>query len=93
MKNILIESKIRCPNCGSLKNQIKSGLNRSGTQRYLCKNCGVKYTPDPKEHEFSDDIKEIAIKMFNSGISGRNIGKFFSMSKSNVHNWIKKNNL
>jgi len=34
---------IRCPHCGGKGR--KSGFNTSGTQRYLCKKCGKKFTP------------------------------------------------
>jgi len=27
--------------------QVKDGLNPSGSQRHVCKECGRKYTPDP----------------------------------------------
>ena len=29
--------------------------------------------------------------MYYSGVSGRGVGKVLGMSKSNVYNWIKKN--
>jgi small GTP-binding protein len=37
------EKKV-CPKCGKTENQIKAGFNRSGTQRYKCKECGRTYT-------------------------------------------------
>lgn len=33
-----------CPRCGSERTR-KSGFNESGTQRYLCRDCGKKFTP------------------------------------------------
>ena len=35
-------------------------------------------------------MRELAIKMYYSGVSGRGVGKALGMSKSNVYNWIKK---
>ena len=72
------------------ENQIKIGYNRSGTQRCRCKECGTRYTLEPKKHEYSDEIKELAIKMYYSGVSGRGVGKVLGMNKANVYNWIKK---
>ncbi len=42
--------------------------------------------------EYSEEIKEQAIKTYYSGTSGRGVGKIFGFSKANVYNWIKKNN-
>jgi transposase-like protein len=81
----------KCPKCGEEKQQLKRGFNRSGTQRVMCKHCNIRYTLNPKKHEYSEEERQQAIKMFYSGVSGRGVGKFFKMSKANVYNWIKKN--
>lgn len=85
------EGKI-CPNCKKQGNQIKIGYNRSGTQRCRCKECGTRYTLEPKKHEYPEEIKELAIKMYYSVVSGRGVGKVLGMNKANVYNWIKKLN-
>lgn len=90
MRKTTIEKNKICPHCKKQENQVKIGYNRSGTQRCKCKECGTRYTIDPKQHEYSDEVKELAIKMYNSGISGRSIGKILGMNKANVYNWIKK---
>jgi transposase-like protein len=81
----------RCPQCGKTENQIRKGYNRSGTQRCMCKECNVAYTIDPKKREYSEEIRNSAIKAYYLGVSGRGVGKIFGMSKANVYNWIKKN--
>ena len=53
--------------------------------------CGIYYTIEPKKHEYSEQTKELAMKIFYSGVSGRGVGKVLGMNKSNVYNWIKKN--
>lgn len=90
MKKATIEEGKICPKCKTQENQIKIGYNRSGTQRCRCKECGTRYTLEPKKHEYSDEIKELAIKMYYSGVSGRGVGKVLGMNKANVYNWIKK---
>ena len=57
----------------------------------MCKECGATYTLDPKRHEYSEEVKEKAIKCYYSGVTGRGVGRMFGMSKANVYNWIKKN--
>lgn len=91
MKNITIDENRRCPKCGQITGQINKGHNRSGTQRCMCKECGVVYTINPKKREYSEEVRNQAIKTYYAGASGRGVGKVFNMSKANVYNWIKKN--
>ena len=91
MRKITISEEKRCPKCVKIENQVKIGYNRSGTQRCKCKECGISYTIDPKKREYPEETRQLAIKMYYSGASGRAIGKILGMSKANVYNWIKKN--
>lgn len=68
-----------------------AGYNRSGTQRCECKNCGKKYTLNPKCNAYPEEVRKNAIKIYYSGVSGRGVGNILGMSKSNVVRWIKKN--
>jgi transposase-like protein len=88
-KQTIDEGRI-CPRCGEKRNQIKKGYNRSGTQRCMCKECNVVYTLNPKQREYPEEKKLLALKMFYSGVSGRGVGKILGMNKANVYNWIKK---
>jgi len=90
MKKITIDVNRRCPQCGQHTNQINKGRNRSGTQRCMCKDCGIAYTPQPKHHAYSEETRTHALKIYYSGVSGRGVGKILGMSKANVYNWIKK---
>ena len=69
---------------------MKAGRNSSGSQRCKCKECGIYYTIDPKQHAYPEETRELAIKMYYGGISGRGVGKILGMNKSNVMNWIKR---
>jgi transposase-like protein len=80
----------RCPKRGKVENQIKAGYNGSGSQRCKCKECGIYYTIDPKHHEYPEETRELAVKMYYGGMSGCGAGKILGMRKSNVMNWIKK---
>jgi transposase-like protein len=80
-----------CPNCASIENQVNHGRNRSGTQRCKCKACNKMYTLEPKTKAYTQEVRDRAIKTYYTGVSGRQIGVLFGMSKANVYNWIKKN--
>jgi transposase-like protein len=89
-KSKIIESRF-CPQCGSNHNQVNAGINESGTQRCFCKACKKYYTLNPKVRAYSEEVRDLAIKEYLSGVSGRGVGKIHGMSKANVYNWIKKN--
>jgi transposase-like protein len=76
--------------CGSVENQIKQWRTTVGSQRCLCKNCGKKYTIDPKFNAYPEEERQAAIKMYYSCVSGRGMGRIWGMNKSNVTRWIKK---
>lgn len=40
---------MKCTKCKSSKRQVKNGLNKSGSQKYLCRECSTVYTPEPNE--------------------------------------------
>lgn len=90
MRKATVDEKKRCPKCGSIEGQVKAGFNRSGTQRCICRKCNTRYTLEPKQVAYPEEVRERAIKAYYSGVSGRGVGHLFRMSKSNVYNWIKK---
>lgn len=90
MRKATIEENKKCPKCGRIEKQVKRGYNRSGTQRCMCKECGITYTIEPKKRAYPEETRKLAIKMYYSGVSGRGVGKVLGMDKANVYNWIKK---
>ena len=90
MRRIQVIEGRNCPKCGSKHNQLSAGYNESGTQRCYCKTCDKYYTLNPKVRTYSEEKRQLAIKEYLSGISGRGVGKIHGMSKANVYNWIKK---
>lgn len=80
----------KCPKCGKTENRVRAGYNGSGTRRCKCKECGIYYTVARKRHAYPEETRELAIKIYYGGVSGRGGGKILGMNKSNVANWIKK---
>jgi transposase len=78
----------KCPQCREKTRQIRNGYNRSGSQRYKCQYCGKKYTPFPKEHGYSREMRERAIKMYVDGINFRRIGRLLNVHHQSVINWV-----
>ncbi|MDR1905658.1 MAG: hypothetical protein LBQ27_01915 [Clostridiales bacterium] len=80
----------KCPYCGAEHEQVRAGLNRSGTQRCRCLLCKKYYTPNAKPHGYSEEVQKQAIGLLLSGMSGRQVGIQLGMSKANAYKWIKK---
>lgn len=89
MRKATIDPNRQCPKCRTAEHQVNIGYNRSGTRRCQCRICGMRYTPEPKKHEYPDEIKQQALRMYRSGASGRAIGKALGMNKANVYHWLR----
>ena len=56
----------------------------------MCTDCGITYTLDPKKHEYPKETRELAIKIYYSGVSERGVGNVLGMNKANVYRWAKE---
>jgi transposase-like protein len=77
-----------CPNCENCEKQIKSGKNRCGTQRYLCRSCGKTYTLDPQPQGYSEEVREKAVRLYVEGNNFRRIGRLLAVNHQSVVNWV-----
>jgi transposase-like protein len=77
-----------CPDCKTSENQIKIGFNGSGSQRYRCKNCGRKYTPEPKEPGYPEAVRQQAVNGDGNGMNFRRIAGHLGVQLQTVMNWI-----
>jgi transposase-like protein len=80
----------KCPRCGKTDKQVKAGFQVDGLQRCLCKGCNCKYTLHPKGKGYPEEVRQLALKEYYAGASGRGVGKIHGFNKANVYNWIKK---
>jgi IS1 family transposase len=79
---------MKCPHCKDEQQQVKIGHNPSGSQRYLCKVCRRKYTPEPKEHGYSQAVRHVALKLYVDGMNLRRIGRTLGVDHQTVANWV-----
>ena len=82
---------MRCPKCKIENNQIKDGFTNAGSQRYRCKECGARYTPEKKRQGYEKRIRELAVRMYADGINFQQIGRHLQVSHISVMNWVKAN--
>ena len=86
---VIIKS-MKCERCKNENKQIKAGKTKAGSQKYKCKVCGKVYTPNPKERNYSEEVKKQAIKLYMEGNSGRAVGRILGISKNTCLCWIRK---
>jgi transposase-like protein len=79
----------RCPYCQAEDRQVKNGKNVSGSQRWKCQHCGRKYTPEPKEHGYPDEIRQQAVRMSVDGSNYRRIARLIGVDHKTVIQWVK----
>lgn len=79
----------QCPYWQATSGQVKIGFNRSGSQRYWCKGCGHKYTPEATEHGYAESVRQEALRLYVDGLNQRRIARILKVSHPTVANWIK----
>lgn len=77
-----------CPKCHGRQRQIKDGHTPAGSQRIRCKLCGCRYTPQPKEKGYDEEIRLQALTLFLEGVSLRTISIILDVNHQSVANWV-----
>jgi transposase-like protein len=79
---------MKCPNCGSI--QINKNGHCRGKQNYRCKSCGRQFVEARSTKGYSDDAKQICLKMYRDGIGFRAIERATGVSHNTIINWVKQ---
>jgi transposase-like protein len=80
--------EMKCPRCGS--EQIRKNGHRSGKQNYLCKNCNRQFVESYSQRGYSDDAKQICLKMHHNGLGFREIERLTGISHNTIINWARQ---
>ncbi len=67
---------------------MKSGFNRTGSQRLQCQACRRQYTPEPLPLGYDDQTRQQAVKLYLEGNGLRRIGRILSVNHQSVANWV-----
>ena len=54
-------------------------------------NCSRKYTPEPKEQGYSDEVRQRALQLYVDGVNLRRIGRILGLHHRTVSLWVKAN--
>jgi transposase-like protein len=79
----------KCPKCNQETRQNRAGETVANSQRYKCMHCGSKYTPEPKDRGYSQELRKKAIQMYVDGINLRRIGRHLGLHHRTVSLWVK----
>ena len=79
----------QCQQCQSREKQVKRGFNHSGSKRWKCQVCSKRYTPQPKEQGYPDELWYQAVKMYVDGMNYRRIAHHLGVDHKSVMNWVK----
>ena len=82
------QHQIACPQCQRSAGQSKVGHTAAGSQRYLCKLCRHKYTPEPQPIGYPQQMREQALRMSVEGLNLRRIGRLLGVTHQTVANWV-----
>jgi transposase-like protein len=77
-----------CPKCRFEEFQIKDGFTPAGSQRYRCKSCGLRYTPEVKERGYDEEVRLQALTLHLEGNSLRQIARLLDVNHQSVANWM-----
>lgn len=78
---------MQCPKCNS-ENVIKNG-HRYEKQCYRCKQCNSQFVETYSERGYSEDAKQICLRMYCNGMGFRAIERCTGISHNAVINWVK----
>lgn len=79
---------MKCPKCQGTKRQNRDGYTAAGSQRYRCKLCGYRYTPNPQDRGYDEEVRTQALTLHLEGISLREIARLLGVNHQSVANWI-----
>jgi tetratricopeptide (TPR) repeat protein len=81
-----------CPQCHNMEEIIKSGKNRSGSQRFRCRRCQLYFTPQPNIRQPDQARKTEALALAAQGMSHRHIARQLGVHHQTVGTWISTHN-
>ena len=79
---------IQCPRCGS--NWLPKYGRSRGKQTYRCGQCLYHFIPGAEHPHQPEQVKNLAVAMYNEGASTKAIGRVLGMKTETIHSWVKR---
>jgi transposase-like protein len=80
---------IHCPACNSTK-IVKNGLNATGKQNHLCRDCGRQFVLNPLVSEISEETKSLIDRLLLERISMAGIARAVNVSESWLQSYVNQ---
>ena len=79
---------MKCLHCEATEGQVKAGKNDSGSQRMQCRQCGHRYTPEPKAQGYPKETRQQAIGLYVDGMNLRRTARHMGIHHKTVMLWV-----
>lgn len=79
---------IACSRCAS-RQCVRFGSNRGGTQRYICKECGRTFTPEPARRGISQERVEQIRTLIANGQPITKVTRLLKVSPKTIYKVIR----
>lgn len=79
---------MKCPKCDST--EVNKNGHCRGKQNYRCKSCGRQFLEFHSTKGYSNDAKQICLKMVRDGLGFRAIERATGVSHNTIINWVKQ---
>ena len=76
------------PRCTTPPPQARDGRTPAGSQRHRCAHCGCRYTPQPREQGYDEEVRFQALQLYLEGCSMREIARRLGAEQQGVANWM-----
>ncbi len=85
---MFLESGMECLACRST--QLQRNGHRNKVQCYKCKSCGRQFLESYKQMRYSEEIKQLCVRMYLKGASTRAIEKLTDIHHTTILSWIRE---
>jgi transposase-like protein len=82
---------MECPTCAS-QELLRNGY-RNGVQCYRCKQCGRQFLASYKQTRYSQDVKQLCLRMYFRGMSTREIEAVTDIHHTTILSWLKEKDI
>lgn len=79
---------MKCPRCHSTR--IGKYGRREDRQNYICKDCRRQFLESKRQRGYSEDVKQICLRMRQNGLTYREIERMTGVNHNTVINWVKQ---
>lgn len=81
-------TSMECPECHGT--HIRKNGHRQHKQNYICVRCGRQFLEHYESRGYSDDVKQLCLKMYLNGMGIRGISRVTEIAHVTILNWIQQ---